>query len=109
MKNFLNTLTILSLISISPASSFESIAQTKPIKRPPSLPVNIPPPPNFSGSSSQNGKFQIVSAEYYSQDSKPFLYKRLVKFDTSTGEAWVLHSVQKNGTETRRWIPLEKK
>lgn len=109
MKNFLNTLTILSLISISPASSFESIAQSKPIKRPPSLPVNIPPPPNFSGSSSQNGKFQIVSAEYYSQDSKPFLYKRLVKFDTSTGEAWVLHSVRKNGTETRRWIPLEKK
>lgn len=109
MKNFLNTLTILSLISISPASSFESIAQTKPIKRPPSLPVNIPPPPNFSGSSSKNGKFQIVSAEYYSQDSKPFLYKRLVKFDTSTGEAWVLLSVQKNGTETRRWIPLEKK
>lgn len=109
MKNFLNTLTILSLISISPASSFKSIAQSKPIKRPPSLPVNIPPPPNFSGSSSKNGKFQIVSAEYYSQDSKPFLYKRLVKFDTSTGEAWVLHSVQKNGTETRRWIPLEKK
>ena len=109
MKNFLNTLTILSLISISPASSFESIAQSKPIKRPPSLPVNIPPPPNFSGSSSKNGKFQIVSAEYYTQDSKPFLYKRLVKFDTSTGEAWVLHSVQKNGTETRRWIPLEKK
>ena len=109
MKNFLNTLTFLSLISISPAGSFESIAQSKPIKRPPSLPVNIPPPPNFSGSSSKNGKFQIVSAEYYSQDSKPFLYKRLVKFDTSTGEAWVLHSVQKNGTETRRWIPLEKK
>ena len=109
MKNFLNTLTILSLISISLASSFESIAQSKPIKRPPSLPVNIPPPPNFSGSSSKNGKFQIVSAEYYTQDSKPFLYKRLVKFDTSTGEAWVLHSVQKNGTETRRWIPLEKK
>ena len=109
MKNFLNTLTILSLISISPAISFKSISQSKPIKRPPSLPVNIPPPPNFSGSSSKNGKFQIVSAEYYSQDSKPFLYKRLVKFDTSTGEAWVLHSVQKNGTETRRWIPLEKK
>jgi len=109
MKKFLNTLTILSFISIFPVSSFESIAQSKPIKRPPSLPVNIPPPPNFSGSSSKNGKFQIVSAEYYSQDSKPFLYKRLVKLDTSTGEAWVLHSVQKNGTETRRWIPLEKK
>ena len=85
MKKFLNTLIILSFISISPASSFESIAQSKPIKRPPSLPVNIPPPPNFSGSSSKNGKFQVVSAEYYSQDSKPFLYKRLVKFDTSTG------------------------
>ena len=113
MKKFLNTLTILSFISILPASSPESIAQSKPIplrpKSPPSLPVNIPPPPNFSGSSSKNGKFQIVSAEYYTQDSKPFLCKRLVKFDTSTGEAWVLHSVLKNGTETRRWIPLEKK
>ena len=108
MIKFLNVLTILSFISIFPASSLESIAQPKPIKRPPSLPVNIPPPPNFSGSSTKNGKFQIVSADY-SQDSKPFLYKRLVKLDTSTGEAWVLQSVQKNGTETRRWIPLEKK
>ena len=109
MKKFLNILTILSFVSIFLTISVESIAQSKPIKRPPSLPVNIPPPPNFSGSSTKNGKFQIVSAEYYSQDSKPFLYKRLVKFDTSTGEAWVLHSVQMNGTETRRWIPLEKK
>ena len=49
----------MSFISIFPASSLESIAQPKPIKRPPSLPVNIPPPPNFSGSSTKNGKFHL--------------------------------------------------
>ena len=27
------------------------VGQTKPIKRPPSLPTNIPPPPSFGGSS----------------------------------------------------------
>lgn len=82
------------------------VGQTKPIKRPPSLPTNIPPPPSFGGSS-QNGKFQIISAEYYSQDTKPFLYKRLIKLNTSTGEAWVLVSkIGKNG-EIRRWLPLE--
>ena len=81
--------------------------QTKSIKRPPSLPTNIPPPPSFANSSSKNGKFSIISGEYYSQDSKPFLYKRLIKINTSTGEAWVLHSkLGKNG-EVRRWIPLE--
>ncbi len=83
------------------------LGQTKPLQRPPSLPSNIPPPPSFAGSSSQNGKFHIISGEYYSQDSKPFLYKRLIKINTSTGEAWVLHSkLGKNG-EVRRWIPLE--
>ena len=69
-------------------------------------PSFIPPPPSFGGGS-QNGKFQIISAEYYSQDIKPFLYKRLIKLNTSTGEAWVLVSkIGKNG-ETRRWLPLE--
>jgi len=43
----------------------------------PSLPMNIPPPPSFASLSSKSGKYQIVSAEYYSEDAKPFLYKRL--------------------------------
>ena len=73
----------------------------------PSLPMNIPPPPNFGSLSNKSGKFQIISAEYYSSDAKPFLYKRLIKLDTTTGEAWVLVSqLGKNG-EMRKWIPLE--
>ncbi len=96
---------ILSLLLIL-LSNTSLVGQTKPIKRLPSLPTNIPPPPSFGGGS-QNGKFQIISAEYYSQDIKPFLYKRLIKLNTSTGEAWVLVSkIGKNG-ETRRWLPLE--
>ena len=71
--------------------------------------MNIPPPPNFGSLSSKSGKFQIISAEYYSSDAKPFLYKRLIKLDTTTGEAWVLVSqLGKNG-EMRKWIPLESK
>jgi len=84
-----------------------TFAQTRPVNRPPSLPTNIPPPPSFGGMNTQNGKFQIISGEYYSQDPKPFLYKRLIKINTSTGEAWVLNSkVGKNG-ELRTWLPLE--
>ena len=83
------------------------LAQTKPSNRPPSLPLNIPPPPSFSGGGNQNGKYQIVSGEYYSQDVKPFLYKRLIKVDTTTGEAWVLYSKIGPKGEVRKWIPLE--
>ena len=61
----------------------------------------------WSGSfSSKAGKYQIVSAEYYSQDTKPFLYKRLIKYDTTTGEAWVLFSKRDSSGERRVWVPL---
>ena len=53
-----------------------------------------------------NGKFQIISAEYYSQDAKPYLYKRLVKVDTTTGAAWLLHSSRGDRGEIRQWLPL---
>ena len=75
----------------------------------PSLPMNIPPPPSFASLSNKSGKYQIVSAEYYSEDAKPFLYKRLVKFDTTTGEAWVLASKIGSNGEQRKWVPLETK
>jgi hypothetical protein len=74
-------------------------------KSPPRLPVNIPPPPNF-GTSSKNGRYQIVNVEYYSQDAKPFLYKRLVKIDTSTGKTWYLHSTGGPRNEKRNWVPF---
>ena len=77
-----------------------------PPSTPPKLPTRIPPPPSFAMSSSDTGKFQIVSAEYYSQDAKPFLYKRLVKVDTETGEAWVLHSARGERGEVRKWLPM---
>jgi len=88
-------------------SSIAMVAQTKPSNRPPNLPLNIPPPPSFSEAGNQNGKYQIVSGEYYSQDAKPFLYKRLIKVDTTTGEAWVLYSKIGPKGEVRKWIPLE--
>ncbi|MDA0344244.1 MAG: hypothetical protein ACO3VB_07785 [Opitutales bacterium] len=81
--------------------------QNKPSNRPPNLPLNIPPPPSFSAGGNQNGKYQIVSGEYYSQDAKPFLYKRLIKVDTTTGDAWVLYSKIGPKGEIRQWIPLE--
>ena len=71
---------------------------------PPSLPKNIPP--NFGFSKNTNGKFQIVSAEYYSQDAKPYLYKRLIKVDTTTGKSWVLHSSRGKTGEIRQWLAL---
>jgi hypothetical protein len=71
--------------------------------------MNIPPPPNFGSLSNKNGRFQLISAEYYSEDKKPFLYKRLVKIDTTTGEAWVLFSKVGPEGEVRKWIPLETK
>ena len=73
----------------------------------PKLPMNIPPPPSFASLSSKSGKYQIISAEYYSEDVKPFLYKRLVKLDTTTGDAWVLSSKISSNGEQRKWIPLE--
>ena len=77
-----------------------------PLSSPPRLPSNIPPPPSFASFSSKAGKYQIVSAEYYSQDTKPFLYKRLIKYDTTTGEAWVLFSKRDSSGERRVWVPL---
>ena len=74
---------------------------------PPKLPMNIPPPPSFASMSNKTGKFQLISAEYYSQDTKPYLYKRLVKFDTSTGKAWILFSKIGANGEQRTWVPLE--
>ncbi len=79
---------------------------TNLLTSPPRLPSNIPPPPSFASISSKAGKFQIVSAEYYSQDSKPFLYKRLIKYDTTTGEAWILYSKRDATGERRMWVPL---
>ena len=38
---------------------------------------------------------------------KAFLYKRVIKLDTSTGDAWVLHSVTTSKGEKRTWVPLE--
>ncbi len=78
----------------------------KHIAVPPQLPRNIPPPPSFGGVASKNGRYQLISAEYYSQDAKPFLYKRLVKIDTTTGQAWILHSRGGPGKEVRTWVPL---
>jgi hypothetical protein len=83
------------------------LGENKVLQRPPSLPVNIPPPPNFSSSNSKNGRFVLTSAEYYSQDAKPYLYKRLIKIDSSTGEAWVLQSLTTSRGEKRKWVPLE--
>ena len=84
----------------------QTIKGTSPLSSPPRLPSNIPPPPSFASISSKAGKYQIVSAEYYSQDTKPFLYKRLIKFDTTTGEAWVLYSKRDSNGERRVWVPL---
>ncbi len=81
---------------------------SKPPSAPPSFPKNFPAPP-FGVSKSDNGKFQLVSAEYYSQDEKPYLYKRLVKVDTTTGKAWVLHSARGGSGEIRQWLPLTEK
>ena len=72
---------------------------------PPAPPKNLPKFPSF-GAGGDNGKYQLVSGEYYSQDAKPFLYRRFIKLDTTTGEAWVLHSVRGAQGEVRQWIPL---
>ena len=85
----------------------QNIQRSSPKSTPPKLPMNIPPPPSFASLSNKSGKYQLVSAEYYSQDPKPYLYKRLIKFDTSTGVAWILHSKIGNNGEKRTWIPLQ--
>ena len=79
----------------------------RPSSSPPKLPMSIPPP-NFGSFANKTGKFQLVSAEYYSQDEKPYLYKRLIKFDTTTGEGWVLYSKLDSSGERRTWVPLVK-
>ena len=108
LMKLLKSLKILSpVIGLSLVLPFALLAQPKPNNRPPNLPLSIPPPPNFGGGSSQNGKYLIMSGEYYSQDAKPFLYKRLIKLDTTTGKAWVLYSKIGPKGEVRKWIPLE--
>lgn len=111
MKSLLNLILFCTLGCI--VGPTQLLAQSKapsliPSSRP-NLPMNIPPPPSFASLSNKSGKYQIISAEYYSEDAKPFLYKRLVKLDTSTGEAWVLSSKIGSNGEQRKWIPLETK
>ena len=60
----------------------------------------------FASQKNDNGKFQIMSAEYYSQDAKPYLYKRLVTVDSTTGKDWLLHSARGAKGEIRQWLPL---
>ena len=103
-----NLLVILAFLHL--ANGFlnaQNIQRSSPNSTPPKLPMNIPPPPSFASLSNKTGKYQLVSAEYYSQDPKPYLYKRLIKFDTSTGEAWILHSKIGSNGERRTWIPLQ--
>lgn len=91
------------------SSSFtygQSVKGASQLSSPPRLPSNIPPPPSFASMSVKVGKYQIVNAEYYSQDTKPFLYKRLIKYDTTTGEAWMLYSKRDSSGEKRIWLPL---
>lgn len=101
------------LFSIAVCTTIWVFSQTRPPSVIPSsrpnLPMNIPPPPSFGSLSSKSGKYQIISAEYYSEDKKPFLYKRLIKFDTTSGEAWVLASRIGSAGEQRKWLPLETK
>jgi len=100
---------LIAIVGISALGIFAFSQSTqKPNMSPPRLPMNIPPPPNFSSLANKSGKFQLISAEYYSQDDKPYLYKRLVKYDTSTGEAWVLNSKLTISGEKRSWEPLVK-
>ena len=53
----------------------QAVKGASPLSSPPRLPSNIPPPPSFASISSKAGKFQIVSAEYYSQDPKPQMHQ----------------------------------
>jgi len=70
----MNIKSLMSLLGIFILSSLAIIgfAQNKkgPSVSPPRLPMNIPPPPNFASMGSKTGKYQIISAEYYSQDEK---------------------------------------
>lgn len=93
-------------LTISYFTYGQSVKGSTPLSSPPRLPSNIPPPPNFSSMSTKVGKYQFVNAEYYSQDTKPFLYKRLIKYDTTTGEAWMLYSRRDSTGEKRVWLPL---
>jgi len=108
---FMNTLgrSVWLVLLLCFTTTVPLLGNKKNLAIPPNLPANIPPPPSFLGSSSKIGRYQIVSAEYYSQDTKPFLYKRLVKIDTTTGQAWVLQSIVGTQGEIRTWVPLENK
>ena len=102
----LKTISLIIFLFSVPKIFSQTSNTTRPSSGPPKLPMNIPPPPSFASLSNKTGKFQIISAEYYSQDSKPYLYKRLIKYDTSTGEAWVLLSKIGPQGEQRTWVPL---
>ena len=102
----LKTISLIIFLFSVPKIFSQTSNTTRPSSGPPKLPMNIPPPPSFASLSNKTGKFQIISAEYYSQDSKPYLYKRLIKYDTSTGEAWVLLSKIGPKGEQRTWVPL---
>ena len=102
----LKTISLIIFLFSVPKIFSQTLNTTRPSSGPPKLPMNIPPPPSFASLSNKTGKFQIISAEYYSQDSKPYLYKRLIKYDTSTGEAWVLLSKIGPQGEQRTWVPL---
>ena len=102
----LKTISLIIFLFSVPKIFSQTLNTTRPSSGPPKLPMNIPPPPSFASLSNKTGKFQIISAEYYSQDSKPYLYKRLIKYDTSTGEAWVLLSKIGPKGEQRTWVPL---
>jgi hypothetical protein len=102
----LKTISLIIFLFSVPKIFSQTSNTTRPSSGPPKLPMNIPPPPSFASLANKTGKFQIISAEYYSQDSKPYLYKRLIKYDTSTGEAWVLLSKIGPKGEQRTWVPL---
>ncbi len=110
MNKKTTTLLIGALSSVAAFWACDLLAQAPPSvvppATPPNLPTRIPPPPGFAFPKDNAGKFQYLSAEYYSQDAKPFLYKRLVKVDTTTGEAWVLRSTRGPAGEVREWLPL---
>ena len=103
MKNLLTFAIAIFVLQVNLSSQSNSSAGVKRLN----LPMTIPPQPSFSSLSNKNGKYKIITGEYYSSDTKPFLYKRLIKFDTTTGEAWVLQSKLGSEGETRKWIPLE--
>ena len=90
-KTMIRNLGFFSLIILAIAGFAQ--VEKSPTSSPPKLPMNIPPPPSFASMGSKSGKFQIISAEYYSQDEKPYLFTNVWSSMTRPLEAWVLNSV----------------